>query len=369
MAKKKNREIVSLIEGISPGLFGQKYSSRDYRYEDSWGKNQFNSSFPASLVAYMGSKGLDPVYICTNKKNEIVHKNINTSDLLSVNPLSEDAYYNYEAEFYPYEQFYTAVKKEKIDLVMINRKTEKSVCGLEVKLTTLPDNTTKDLPEKDYGSEIVVRSPTILFLACSICACYKTVKERSRLHALLNTIGVEIKNWSEIRHVLPHYSAIRKSILDVSSDLVSKQVPLIIQPIWKTDKRLKDFADDCLDVFVWSNLSVIQMCLREANPENDISRNQRTIIWLYKMLWDFTQFGKFNYTDIVNDLAYNYKTDKAFAISGKLTNPMMRCDELTKPRVSKYEIKNIILGDGQKLLSPERRFDAFIVSHPELFEK
>lgn len=109
--KKKNREIVSLIEGIS-GLFGQKYSSRDYRYEDSWGKNQFNSSFPASLVAYMGSKGLDPVYICTNKKNEIVHKNINTSDLLSVNPLSEDAYYNYEAEFYPYEQFYTAVKKE-----------------------------------------------------------------------------------------------------------------------------------------------------------------------------------------------------------------------------------------------------------------
>jgi len=31
--------------------------------------------------------------------------------------------------------------------------------------------------------------------------------------------------------------------------------------------------------------------------------------------------------------------------------------------------KNIILGDGQKLLSPERRFDAFIVSHPELFEK
>ena len=30
-----------------PGLFGQKYSSRDYRYEDSWGKNQFNSSFPS----------------------------------------------------------------------------------------------------------------------------------------------------------------------------------------------------------------------------------------------------------------------------------------------------------------------------------
>ena len=109
------------------------------------------------------------------------------------------------------------------------------------------------------------------------------------------------------------------------------------------------------------------MALRESTPDNDISRNQRTIIWLYKMLWDFTQFGKFNYTDIVNSLSYKYKTDKAFAISGKLTNPFLRCKELEKPRVSKFEIKNIILGNGQKLLRPERRFDAYLVSHPELF--
>lgn len=47
----------------------------------------------------------------------------------------------------------------------------------------------------------------------------------------------------------------------------------------------------------------------------------------------------------------------------------MKCNELTHPRISKYEIKNIILGDGQKLLRPERRFDAYLVSHPELFDK
>ena len=365
---KKNKEIIVTAEGISPGLFGQKYSSRDYRYEDSWGKNQFNSSFPASLVAYMGSKGVSPVYLCTNKQNEIVHKYIDAPSLLGVDPLSEDAFYAYESGFFPYEQYYTSAdNKEKIDLVMFNRSIEKAVSGLEVKLTTLPDITTKDLSDAEYGSEIVVRSPTILFLACSICACYDTAKGRSKLHDILNTIGEEIKNWGEIRQVQPHYEAIREAILNVSSDVTRRQVPLIIQPIWKTDRKLKDFADDCLDVFVWSNLSVIQMCLRENNLVDDISRNQRTIIWLYKMLWDFTLFGKFNYTDIVNALAYKYKTDKAFSISGKLTNPMMRCKELTKPRVSKYEIKNIILGDGQKLLSPERRFDAFIVSHPELF--
>ncbi len=363
----KNKQAIQLIDGVDPGLFGQKYSSRDYRYEEAWGKNQFNSSFPASLVAYMGSKNMSPVFICTNKNNEVVHKKISAENLLGIDPLSEDAYYDYEAGYYPYERYYTASRKEKIDLVMINRSTQSPTSGLEVKLTTLPDNTTKNLLDAEYGSEIVVRSPTILFLACSICSCYDSTRGKTKLHEILNTIGSEIKNWGEIRQIVPCYDLIKEAILNVSADLANKQLPLIMQPIWKTNKKLSDLDNNCLDVFVWSNLAVIQMALRESSSDDDISRNQRTIIWLYKMLWDFTQYGRFNYTDIVNSLSYKYKTDKAFAISGKLTNPFLRCTELEKPRISKYEIKNIILGDGQKLLRPERRFDAYLVSHPELF--
>ena len=364
---KKSKQTVQLIEGVDPGLFGQRHSSRDYRYEESWGKNQFNSSFPASLVAYMSSKGISPVFICTNSNNEIVHKYISPLELLGIDPLSDDAYYDYEAGFFPYEQYYTAGRKEKIDLVMINRSTQSPVSGLEVKLTTLPDNTTKDLPDEEYGSEIVVRSPTILFVACSICSCYDTPEGPSKLHDILNTIGEEIKDWGDVRQVVPYYEHIKNAVLNVSIDVADKQKPLIMQPIWKTNKHLTDLDEHCLDVFVWSNLSVIQMALRENASDNDISRNQRTIIWLYKMLWDFTQYGRFNYTDIVNSLSYKYKTDKAFAISGRLTNPFLKCAELTTPRISKFEIKNIILGDGQKLLRPERRFDAYLVSHPELF--
>ena len=110
---KKNKQKVQFIDGVDPGLFGQKYSSRDYRYEDSWGKNQFNSSFPASLVAYMSSKGLSPIFICTNRRNEIIQQSISATKLLGIDPLSENAYYDYEAGYYPYEQFYTASKKEK----------------------------------------------------------------------------------------------------------------------------------------------------------------------------------------------------------------------------------------------------------------
>lgn len=45
----------------------------------------------------------------------------------------------------------------------------------------------------------------------------------------------------------------------------------------------------------------------------------------------------------------------------------MSSKNLTHPRIKKSEIKNIILGGGQNLLSPERRFDAIIYNCPELF--
>lgn len=125
-----------------PGLFGQKHSSRDYAKAQGWGKNEFNSSFPASLVAYMYSKGIKPVYIKTNETNEIIHTTIDSIELLGIDPLSDEAYYNYEAGFAPYEKYYQG-EREKIDLVMMNNTTNKLLSGLEMKLTALPDNTTK----------------------------------------------------------------------------------------------------------------------------------------------------------------------------------------------------------------------------------
>ncbi len=84
-----------------PALFGQKHSSRDYTNPDCWGKNQFNSSFPASLVAYMFYKNIQPVYICTSDSNDIVHKYIDPKELLGIDPLCDEAYYNFEAGFAP----------------------------------------------------------------------------------------------------------------------------------------------------------------------------------------------------------------------------------------------------------------------------
>ena len=351
---------------MEPGLFGQKHSSRDYTNPDCWGKNQFNSSFPASLVAYMYSKGIEPVYIYTGKRNQILHRYISSDELFKIDPLSDDAFYNFEAGFAPYERFYSG-EREHIDLVMANYHTGEVLSGLEVKLTALPDNRTKDLDESLWGSEIVIRAATINFLACSICTNYSTPARKEKLRRLLSTVP-QINHWEEIEEVRPHYPEIEAAILAISKDMYRKQAPLIIQPIWKTDGSKMRLRDDCLDVFVWSNLSVIQMCaFGNGVVPRKIQRTHRTIIWIYKMLLDYVTYNTFDYARIIGLQAYNNDNDKAFAVAGSKTHLMMDSPELLKPRISKYEIKNIILGGGQNLLSPERRFDAVLVNSPDLF--
>ena len=353
---------------IEPGLFGQdhKNSNRDYTQERYWGKNQFNSSFPASLVAYMSYKGIDPVYLKTDADNKVVHTSITPSDLFRINPMAPNAFYNFEAGYVGFEKFYTG-EREKIDLVMVDSATNESLIGLEIKLTAIPDNTTKSLHEDEYSSEIVVRPPTINFLACSLCSCFLGTDGRNKLRELLGTVP-QINHWEEIGAVLPHYGKILNAVLNVSRYLQKEQTPLIIQPVWKTKNGSAILADDCLDVFVWSNLSVIQMCCLQEADKSKINRLMRTIIWLYLMLFDYAVYEQFDYKRIVRLHSYNIANDKAFAISGIQSHALLRSPQLAHPRIGKREIKNIILGGGQNFLSPERRFDAVIVYSPELFD-
>jgi type II restriction enzyme len=85
------------------------------------------------------------------------------------------------------------------------------------------------------------------------------------------------------------------------------------------------------------------------------------------MLLDIILDGRFNPKNIIDKLSYNTKNDKAFSVSGAVTHRYMQCQRLAHPIIQKTEIKNIILGGGEKLLSPERRLDAVLVASPHLF--
>lgn len=365
---------------MRPALFGQKHSNRDYTKQKTWGKNQFNSSFPASLVAYMSHKGLESVYVCLDKKLEISHKFISGTDLYGLDPNSDDLYYGFETNFAPFDKYFIGIKKtETIDLVLSSiQEGRVPLRGLEIKLTALPDDTTKNRKEEEQSCEIVVRSPTICYIACSICNQYKSEKQKQRLRKLLAGVP-NIDHWEDVNNVGPHYQQIREAILNVMSDMVGRQTPIMIQPVWKTSSKTMQLTNDCLDVFVWSNIALIKVCtdseLKMSKDKNGtikygMSRFHRTIIWLYRMLFDYVTYGGvFDYGKITSTMAYGTKTDKAFAASGTHTYRFLKSAQLTHPRISKDDIKNIIIGGGQKYLKPERRFDAMIVNTPNLFEE
>ncbi|MDO4295105.1 MAG: HindVP family restriction endonuclease [bacterium] len=347
-----------------PGLFGIYRSNRDYTKPDTWGKNQFNSSFPAALACYLYSKGLSAVYYKANKNMKIEVSTIGIDTLFGIEPLSEDIYFSFETPYMPYQK-YVKGSIPRNDLVIL--ENDKCLSSMEIKLVALPDNATCALAEDKFGAEIVVRPDTIVYLACSIIQNYKTQKE---LENVLAGAGANIENWTEAEKVLPYITEIYWAIRRVVIENYEKQVPVIMEPVWKTEGKSPKLSKNCLDVFVWSNLGMLNLFMPEENEIlYKISRHTRTMIWLFRMLADYAKNGYFDGRAIIDALSYNLKNDKAFSSNGQKTQPLMTCEELIHPRIQKDEIKKIILGGGQNLLSPERRFDAIIYNSPDLFEE
>jgi type II restriction enzyme len=343
-----------------PHLFGLKNSNRDFTSKNAWGKNQFNSSFPASLCCFLDSLGEKANYLIV-KDNLFQHSEIEINRAFGIDPLSENAYYAFESLHTPFQK-YVIGALPRTDLVIQDKDTGECLTGIEVKLTALPDNTTCELEESEYGSEIVVRPDTIVYLACSIAQGLGNDLQKYFSNK------IQINDWMDAKEVLPHIAEIIKTLKIISCNL--NQIPFLLQPIWKTNGKSPQLADNCLDVFFWSNAGFTYFIteIADNNPEaSRITRQTRTAIWLYRMLLDIVLNGRFDHQWIIDSLSYNTKNDKAFATSGNITNKFMSCDRLVYPKIKKSQIKHIILGGGQNLLSPERRFDAIIYNSPELF--
>lgn len=354
---------------MKPSLFGVKQSNRDFSLRETWGKNQFNSSFPASLACYLHSKGLEAVYLELNGKLTTTRGKIKISEVFGLDPLAEDTFYAFESAYTPYQNL-VVDGLPRIDLVTskIVKGLAEPVRGIEVKLTALPDNQTAEDKEEDYGSEIVVRPDTIVYLALSIAVEY--LSERKKLQSYFRRLKPKIQDWRSATAIRPHLKEAADVLDEILAEKISVQKPLLLQPVWKTESKTLILHENCLDVFVWSDFALtrlfVDVCRQSLNRE-PMTRHSRTVLWLLKMLLDFADKGKMNPGLIIDELTYDTKNDKAFAVSGKVTRKYMKSPELSEPRIVKSEIKNIILGGGEKLLSPERRFDAAIMSTKGLF--
>ncbi|AUT02624.1 restriction endonuclease [Nostoc sp. CENA543] len=355
-----------------PGLFGLIHSNRDFTQKEAWGKNCFNSSFPASLCSYLYSLNLENVYIKLNSNLKVEHSSISTENFYGIDPNSDNLFYAFETQFTPYQQ-YLIGNLPGVDLVTQARDSGSCLQPIEIKLTALPDNTTCEFAEDYYGCEIVVRPDTIVYLACSIVENFRL--NPSTIAGAFTEKLVNITDWTEAISVIPLIPDMIDCIDAIALSLIDVQKPFLMQPIWKTEGKSPRLVDNCLDVFVWSNLAFTRLFIDLAKIEintygriRNIARHTRTIIWLFKMLSDFSINGYFNHGRIIDSLSYNTKNDKAFAVSGRVTHAYMTSAALRQPRITKQDIKRIILGGGQNLLSPERRFDAIIFNSPDIFD-
>ena len=156
----------------NPGLFGLKYSNRDFTQKEAWGKNCFNSSFPAALCSYLHSQNLENIYIKLNANLKIENSTISTANFYGIDPDSDNLFFAFETQFTPYQQYLIGTLPG-VDLVTQARNIGSCLQAIEIKLTALPDNTTCDLAEDYYGCEIVVRPDTIVYLACSIVDTFR----------------------------------------------------------------------------------------------------------------------------------------------------------------------------------------------------
>ncbi len=344
-----------------PELFGvsHKNSNRDFRIKPGWGKNKFNSSFPAALCCYLYSKNTKAVYLNVGKNGYIAGE-IPIEEVFGAAPDSDSVGFVFESQYSPFSTYLIGTLPGTDLVIHVDAQCKRP---LEVKLTALPDNTTCDKSDVEYGSELVVRPDTIVYLACSLIGAIKD----SDLGFLSD---VKIADWTEVADVIPHVDKILTGLTKVVEIAGKKQTPFLLQPVWKTNGKSPILTDNCLDVFVWSDAGFAHFIkeIAASKSKKSISRLTRTAVWLYKMLQEYAVSGKVNHDEIIDNLTYMKKNDKAFSLSGNKTHDFMTCARLTAPIIKKTEIKNIILGGGQNLLSPERRFDAILVNSPEVFK-
>lgn len=348
-----------------PGLFGLKHTNRDFLDKKSWGKNMFNTSFPVALCCYLQARDLNAVSI-EMSDGELAIDEIQMATVFKTDPLSDDTYFAFETSYSPYQPFVSG-SLPRTDIVVMNTAGTHQYAGFEIKLTAIPDTTTCEHEDESlFGSELVVRPDTVVYLACSIIESLG----RKALTQLFSKCKVgSLTGKTDAQDVIAHVPEVVRFLQRLACKLEAKQTSFLLQPIWKTQGKVFALAEQCLDVFVWSNAGFLSFVTEIAATESDkISRPTRTAIWLYMMLHDYVTAGRFDFKSIIDEHTFNTKNDKAFASSGAITNKFMACDRLTRPLIGKQCLRKIVLGGGHKLLSPERRFDAVLHFSQGLFD-
>ncbi len=341
-------------EDKQPRLYGIKSSNRGY--DDMWGKNQFNSTFPIALACYMRDHGHKAVYLTLDKNLKIKPVEISFDKVFNSELPNDELFFAFESKYEPYQK-YASDDIGGIDLV-VKTNSGKFLRPLEIKLTVLPDSGTSTRPEKSWGSEIVIRPATTKYCALGIAdSCMKNMDD---IRERFEPIGIEMQDWGNRVEISSKLEDMLTCINDFEKAYLSHQKPALLQPIWKTQGQSPILADNAFDIFVWSDFALSRLFLDNAwanRADKTINRQMRSAARFFRFMYQMSTSKKVALSKIYHEMDFGRQTDKEFAVSGRITNSYMKSPRLLKPCLPSTVVKEIILNGGEEKLKPERRFD------------
>jgi hypothetical protein len=337
---------------MEPALYGIEHSNR--AKSDFWGKNQFNSAFPVALACYMRDNDIKPVYISLSPRFEIVNSEVPFDDIFRTKLPNNELNFCFESKFEPYQAF-SREDIGGIDLVVKDIR-DNFITPLEIKLTVMPDHSTVKDDEKNWGSELVIRPATTKYAALGIVQSMQNRLEDVR--EIFEPVCADIQHWSNKHEIADKTLALVRALNTFEKEFIKYQKPLLMQPVWKTKGQSPILDDNAFDIFVWSDFALSRLFIESAqgDPAN-ITRATRSMARLARILYEISTQRKTNIYQIYTEMAFEHQTDKEFAMNGGITRNYMKSNRRHTPIMKKSCLSDIILGGGEKLLSPERRFD------------
>lgn len=341
---------------MANGLYGIFNSNRTV--DNHWGKNCFNSSFPTATACYMLDQNIKAIYITLaveEGKLVIKPQEISINEVFNCGKKRpQDLFFSFESVFAPYQQ-YSFDTIDGIDLV-VKDINGNYLSPLEVKLTVIPTSQTSVLPEKKWGSEIVVRSATTSYCALGM---FDSVKERARdIREIFEESCSSIQMWDndyEMTHKMP---LLCEAIDNFQLEYYANQKPLLMQTLWKTQGQSPILADQAFDIVIWSDYAFSRLFLdNSALPAETMRRGMRASARLARCLWELSKSGKIRVVDIYRQMAFGNQTDKEFAIGGSLWRKYVTTERIQNLALNKDVVNKIIEPGYIDRLMPERRFD------------
>lgn len=353
----------------SSNLLGISSSNRDLNKSASWGKNCFTTQFPIGVLAWMEYHS-DLLVGCLIRKEgggiEDAARTAGAALGLGFGPTGLSADFEVVSESMV-RRVGTGKSRELSDVVLRGGTPPRELPDLEVKLTVVPDSTTRDLSEKHWSSELVIRTPTILHLAIRLLDQLdnESTGDKSSWDRLAETMErirqtrVDNEDWADLLSSLGE-------CLDYFAKASGDESPLLLQCFWKTTQQDGHWrlADNCFDALFWTPSALAQVYMDRSHNWKDgkFSRPQRSLLWLADMLATGYTGGELDFEKTKESFHIGPKNDKSCSISGKQTAGYIPECYRTHPRVPASAIKEILLGETHQWLSPERSLDAFIES-------